>query len=161
MAPAPIPADPTVLSSPLNTSNKEPSSTCVSRRFATAVPLSSIQAAFAHQTQYVTPSQPESHSPTSVQQLITNRESQLDNVILHSAQGRTNKSESSINTKILCPLKRNTLNNVAPSLIEEIDLDKENSLFSEVRRSYNRLSLSNRVSKLSNIIFFSSLRIKL
>ena len=156
MAPAPIPADPTVLSSPLNNSNKEPTSTCASRRFATAVPLSSIQAAFTHQTQYVTPSQPESHSPTSVQQLITNRESQLDNVILHSAQGRTNKSESTINTKILCPLKRNTLNNVAPSLIEEIDLDKENSLFSEVRRSYNRLSLSNRVSKLSNIIFFQA-----
>ena len=52
MAPAPIPGDPTLISSPLNNSNKQPASACISnsRRFTTAFALSSIQTSLLQET---------------------------------------------------------------------------------------------------------------
>ena len=145
MAPAPIPADPTLLSSPLNNSRKHPASACVvsSRRLATAVALSSIQASLSQETDTTTSAAAESTaSLVDDTQTLINSDSLSGNE-LHASHQSRNTSEllPAGVTNIQFGEKTKSLSNV----IIESDNERESSLFHEVQRSYNRLSLNNKV----------------
>ena len=146
MAPAPIPADPTLLSSPLNSSSKQPTSACVARRFATAVALSSIQATLSQETQPATTTEP-AVSLSGDQQTFGNLDSSRDNELLHDIQTSRNTSESfSINVTKVNPLEENISKNIFATITEPSNPEIESSLVHEVQRSYNRLSLNNKVN---------------
>ena len=148
MAPAPIPADPTLLSSPLNNSSKQPASTCVSRRFASAVSLSSIQETLSQEdteTATRTVSEPTA-SPAEHQETFDNRENSRNNEPLHDIQTSRNTCESfSINVTKVNKLENNLQKNICATIIEPSNPKIESLLVREVQRSYNRLSLNNKV----------------
>lgn len=147
MAPAPIPADPTLLSSPLNNSSKQPASACVGRRFATAVALSSIQATLSQEeteTTTNTISEP-AVSFAGDQQIFGNSDSSRDNELLHDIQtSRVTSEPFSINVTKVNTLEENISKNISVTT-EPSNQEIEFSLVHEVQRSYNRLSLNNKV----------------
>ena len=147
MAPAPIPADPTLLSSPLDNSSKQPVLACASRRFASPVAVNVIEASFSQQNQS-TPNIASEHSINIAegQPSFSNSESRVDNVLLNGLQSIRNTSESSIfNIKTADLQKDLTKDLTSSSLNKKAESDVETPLVHEVRKSYNRLSLNNKV----------------
>ena len=142
MAPAPIPADPTLLSSPLSNSRKHPASACVasSRRLATAVALSSIQETLSQETESAAAES--AASLVEDTQILINSDSLSGNE-LHASQPNRNTSELLPVgvTNIQFGEKTKSVSNV----IVESDNNERESLVHEVQRSYNRLSLNNKV----------------
>ena len=145
MAPAPIPADPTVLSSPLNSSNKQLASGCVSRRFATPVALSSIQSPLSQQNQFA--ANTVSDSAVSIaedQQSFNGNESRLEDAPLHDIQSsRHTIKSSSFNITTVDAFEEFTRINTSTT-VRQIQ-QSEALVVCEVPKSYNRLSLNNKV----------------
>ena len=143
MAPAPIPADPTLLSSPLDNSSKQPVLACASRRFASPVAVNVIEASFSQQNQS-TPNIASEHSINIAegQPSFSNSESRVDNVLLNGLQSIRNTSESSIFNIKTADLQKDL---TSSSLNKKAESDVETPLVHEVRKSYNRLSLNNKV----------------
>jgi hypothetical protein len=143
MAPAPIPADPTFLSSPINNSNKQLASVCVSRRFATPVALSSIQSSLSQQNQFAA----NTDSAVSIaedQQSFNSIDSRLKNAPLNDIQSSRHTIKSSFNITTVDAFEEFTRNNTSTTA-GQINQQSEALVVCEVRKSYNRLSLNNKV----------------
>ena len=145
MAPAPIPADPTLLSSPLNSSNKQLASGCASRRFATPVALSSIQSPLSQQNQFA--ANTISDSAVSIaddQQSFNSNEPRLEDAPLHDKQSsRYTIKSSSFNITTVDAFEEFTRINTSTTAGQ--NRTSEALVVCEVRKSYNRLSLNNKV----------------
>ena len=147
MAPAPIPADPTLLTSPLTNSNARNTSSCASRRFSSPVALSSIEESQQIQRPTNIYSVPKVVSVTKETPLNKSSYRQTSDFSCVQKQTDTNKlnlkAELSITT--LDAIEENRSNDIPISFPKKADEDTETSLVHEVRRSYNRLSLNNKV----------------
>ena len=146
MAPAPIPADPTLLSSPLNNNTKQLTSVCVNRRFATPVSLSSVESHLSQQNQFA--ANTASDSTVSIaedQQPFNYSASRLEHAPFNYLQSsrHTNKS-SSFNITTVDAFEEFTRINT-PEPPGQINKQSETLVVCEVQKPYNRLSLNNKV----------------
>ena len=145
MAPAPLPADPTLLTSPLNSNNKQLHSVCSSRRFATPVALSSIHRQQSQQNQFAANTVPEPAVSLAEDHPSLNV-SRLDNAPLQDIQSSKDTTQSSFNITTVDAFEEFTRNNTSTTTKPN---QLEPTVVYEERKSYNRLSLNNKVKILN------------
>ena len=140
MAPAPLPADPTLLTSPLTNQNIHNTSSCASRRFPPSIAESLIEESLNN------------HRPTDPQFVPNDCASQSNkkngNTIKQGSRinfsclrNKVNVSNTNYETGISNQLRDKGSNDTQKSCQKELHEDKETTFVNEVPRRFNRLSL--------------------
>ena len=140
MAPAPLPADPTLLTSPLTNQNIHNRSSCASRRFPPSIAVSSIEESQSNhrptESQFV-PNDCASQSNSK----NGNTTKQSSRIYFSCLRNKVNVSNKNYETGISNQLRDKRSNDTQESCQKENDEDKQTSFVNEVPRRFNRLSL--------------------
>ena len=140
MAPAPLPADPTLLTSPLTNQKTHNRSSCASRRFPPSIVVSSTEES---QNNHI-PTDPQFVPNDCASQSNSKNENTIkqgSRIYFSCLRNKVNVSNANYETGISNQLRDKRSNDTQESCQKELHEDKETSFVNEVPRRFNRLSL--------------------